>query len=86
MSLSTASLVWFCYLDFGPGLEKSIIYLQGTTQGSSGKLSPKICGENAGSHIYIDAGEMLTSEASLSAVLTQSATWKIKVRPTTSLV
>ena len=33
----------------------------------------------SGSHIYIDAGEGLASEASLTAVITQAATWKIKV-------
>ena len=35
---------------------------KGTTQGSTGKLSPKICGENLGSHIYIDAGEPIRSQ------------------------
>ena len=34
---------------------------------------------SSGSHIYIDAGEGLSSEASLTAVITQAATWKIKV-------
>ena len=33
----------------------------------------------SGSHIYIDAGEGLSSEASLTAVITQASTWKIKV-------
>ena len=32
-----------------------------------------------GSHIYIDAGEGLVDEASLTAVITEAATWKIKV-------
>ena len=32
-----------------------------------------------GSHIYIDAGEGLADEASLTAVITEAATWKIKV-------
>ena len=37
-------------------------FWQGTTQGSTGKLSPKICGENLGSHIYIDAGEPIRGQ------------------------
>ena len=52
----------------------------GTSQGSSGNFSPKLCGVNTGSHIYIDAGTGLSSQASLTALLTQAATWQIKVR------
>ena len=39
------------------------------------------CGENAGQHLYIDAGRGLASEAALTAVFTGTAsrTWKIKV-------
>ena len=42
-------------------------------------MSPKLCGENSGSHLYIDAGAGREEEAGLSAVISQSATWRIKV-------
>jgi hypothetical protein len=48
----------------------------------TGKTTPYICGENAGEHIYIDAGAYSSSEATFSAVLVGTATdrkWKIKV-------
>ena len=48
-------------------------------QGTSGLVSPKLCGENSGSHLYIDAGAGREEEAGLSAVISQSATWRIKV-------
>jgi len=42
---------------------------------------PQHCGENAGQHLYIEAGRGLASEAALTAVFTGTAsrTWKIKV-------
>ena len=48
----------------------------------TGKPSPLICGENAGQHIYLDAGSYSSSEATFEAVLVGTATarkWKIKV-------
>ena len=51
----------------------------GTTQGAGGNLSPKICGVNTGSHIYIDAGAGLDTQAALTAVISEAATWNIKV-------
>ena len=55
--------------------EALVVMLQGT----SGLVSPKVCGENSGSHLYIDAGAGREEEAGLSAVISQSATWRIKV-------
>ena len=55
--------------------EALVVMLQGT----SGLVSPKVCGENSGSHLYIDAGAGRDTEAGLSAVISQSATWRIKV-------
>lgn len=62
-------------------------YFQGTnaktgTNSASGKTTPKICGVNTGSHMYIDAGTQTSEEASLTADLTGTTTnrsWKIKV-------
>ena len=51
----------------------------GTTQGAGGNLSPKICGVNTGSHIYIDAGAGRDTQAALTAVISEAATWNIKV-------
>jgi len=51
-----------------------------STAGLTGLLGPRICGENKGSHIYVDAGQSLSADASLSAVISQGATWKIKVQ------
>ena len=51
----------------------------GTNQGATGNLSPRICGVNTGYHIYVDAGTGLANDASLAAVISQSAMWKIKV-------
>ena len=56
----------------------------GTTQGAGGNLSPKICGVNTGSHIYIDAGAGRDTEAALTAVISEAATWNIKVTPQSS--
>ena len=63
------------------------VIVQGTnaktgTNMASGKTTPLICGENDGSHIYVDAGSETTSEAVLTAVLTgtNSRKWKIKVK------
>ena len=62
-----------------------IVKLQGEnaktgTNSASGRTTPKICGVNTGSHLYIDAGPETTGEATLSAVLTGSTSrqWKIK--------
>jgi hypothetical protein len=48
----------------------------------TGKPTPYMCGENAGEHMYIDAGAYSSSEATLSAAFVGTATarkWKIKV-------
>ena len=57
------------------------------TNSATGKTTPQICGLNAGSHMYIDAGTESSDEASLSAVLTgtTSRRWKIKVNDVYSL-
>ena len=52
-------------------------------QGTTGLVSPKLCGENSGSHLYINAGAGREEEAGLSATISQSATWRIKVTTTT---
>ena len=55
------------------------MFLIGTTFSSAtGNLSPRICGINTGYHMYVDAGSGLSSDASLNAVIANSATWKIK--------
>ena len=46
---------------------------------ADGLLLPKVCGLNTGSHLYIEAGAGLGSEASLYAVTTTAASWRIKV-------
>merc|ERR1711892_896663 len=47
----------------------------------TGPNTPDHCGENAGQHIYLDAGAYTTDSAKLSKVLTGTSarTWKIKV-------
>ena len=48
----------------------------------TGKPTPYMCGENAGEHMYIDAGAYSSSEATLAAAFVGTATarkWKIKV-------
>ena len=47
----------------------------------TGPNTPTHCGENAGQHIYLDAGAYTADSATLSKVLTGSTarTWKIKV-------
>ena len=55
-------------------------------QGTTGLVSPKLCGENSGSHLYIDAGAGREEEAGLSATISQSATWRIKVTITTTTI
>ena len=51
------------------------------TPAKTGKTTPLICGENAGQHIYLDAGAYSDSSATLALTLTgtTSRTWKIKV-------
>ena len=43
--------------------------------------TPLICGENAGQHMYIDAGSYSTLSAKLKLLMTGSTArkWKIKV-------
>jgi len=55
-------------------------YFQGTPA-KTGKATPLICGENAGQHIYIDAGDYSDSSATFALTLTGSTArkWKIKV-------
>ena len=48
-------------------------------------MSPKLCGENSGSHLYIDAGAGREEEAGLTATISQSATWRIKVTIITTM-
>ena len=56
------------------------IMFSGTSSSTTatGNLSPRICGINSGYHMYVDAGTGLASDASLNAVIANSATWKIK--------
>ena len=68
----------------------SIYQLQGTNAQSgnnlgsvgSGRGSPKICGVNTGSHMYIDAGARSDANGLLTAVFTGTSVarkWKIKI-------
>ena len=51
------------------------------TPAKTGKATPLICGENAGQHIYVDAGDYSDSSATFALTLTGSTArkWKIKV-------
>ena len=51
------------------------------TPAKTGQTTPLICGENAGQHIYIDAGAYTTSSATFALTMTGSTarSWKIKV-------
>ena len=51
------------------------------TPAKTGQTTPLICGENAGQHIYIDAGAYSTSSATFALTMTGSTarSWKIKV-------
>jgi len=55
-------------------------YFQGTPA-KTGRTTPKICGENAGQHIYMDAGAYTDSSAKFELVATGSTArkWKMKV-------
>ena len=67
------SVTFFLFLYF-------FLLLQGTPV--TGKPTPYICGENAGGHMYIDAGAYSSSQALLTGAFVGTATerkWKIKV-------
>lgn len=55
-------------------------YFQGTPA-KTGQTTPLICGENAGQHLYIDAGAYDTASAMFALTMTGSTarSWKIKV-------
>ena len=52
------------------------------TPAKTGRTTPKICGENAGQHIYMDAGAYTDSSAKFELVATGSTArkWKMKVK------
>jgi len=58
----------------------NIDYFQGTPA-RTGRATPKICGENAGQHMYVDAGANSDSSATFALVMTGNTarTWKFKV-------
>lgn len=77
---TTATKIGQCLTDYFQGTNAQSGNNLGTL--GSGRGSPKICGVNTGSHMYIDAGARSEANGLLTAVFTGTTVarkWKVKI-------